>query len=289
MKIKQSYILGFIMLMLVGLLSWSQTAGAQDFDPEVVSQCEGQGNEACCVQYSSAIDAVEADWKANLQTLSDQQVPASHMVDDAYENLRTYNCWLEYICRSVQYSGSAPIDTILESGLTKKHIGRISGCQKPEDLALEDNYGTFVDKLKQVPVNIEDISLDDAFYKNTGLNYFPACMTDPSQNNANPRLSEANANFEQCKQNIERKFGCDEADIVRNPKKFQECMDQSSAMAFVNNALNAAHADQMAGALENKLSSIIRKMLTMETHATYLSNFWTQLDQRLACYAFKCL
>jgi len=161
MKMRRSIIfdLGFIGLLLIGMLSLSQITFAQDFDPAVVSQCEGEGNEACCIQYSSAIDAVEADWKANLRSLSDQQVPASHMVDDAYENLRTYNCWLEYTCRSVQYSGYAPIDTVLESGLTKKHIGRIPGCQKPENLTLEDNYGNFVDQMKQVPVNIENISL----------------------------------------------------------------------------------------------------------------------------------
>jgi len=113
-------------------------------------------------------------------------------------------------------------------------------------------------------------------------------MTDQSQNNARPRISEANANFEQCKRDIELKFGCDEADIFSNPEKFKNCMNESSAMAYMNNALNASHSDQKAGALENKLSTIIRKMLQMETHATYLSNFWTQLDQRLACYAATC-
>jgi len=206
------------------------------------------------------------------------------MVDEAYENLRTYNCWLEYICRAVQYSGYAPMESTLGTGLQKKHVGVVPGCQKPKNLNFESEYSEFVEAMKKVPLVGTAIQGSENYYLNNKLNFFPRCMSDPN-NNQSPEIAQANANFQACKAIIELKFQC-KSDS--DPEDLEKCLTESSAIAKMENALKSSHADQKAGALERKLGLIVSKLNVMEEHVGYLSNFLVQLDSRFACYAKKC-
>ncbi len=265
-----------ILIIGIAFVSWNQMTHAQSADPEISNRCSDAGDVACCEQYNGAIEAVESDWEASLNILTGQERPASEMVDDAYENLRTYNCWLEYICRSVQYSGYAPIESGV-AGLTSVHLGEVPGCQDAEDITLGTDYASFVDKMQKVPLLATN---------NTRINYFPACQAGVSNNESAVNVVAVNTNFEACKATIERKFGCDPS-----ADDFEACangLNQSTAIAVMETALKTSHAEQKASALENKLASIVTKMHAMETHLTYVYNFLSQLDQRLYCVAKKC-
>ena len=275
-------LLAFTGLVLTGIFVAQDKTYSQDLDPAIAAQC---GKSACCTQYSQAIKAAEEDWQKNLQNLIDQEKPASEMVDDAYENLRTYNCWLEYICRSVQYSGFGPIENV-GTGLTTAHIGQAPGCQAPDELKMEAHYSSFVDELKNEPA----FGTSGLNLSNDKINYFPSCMTD--KNNENPVITKVNDNFEGCKKIIESKFGCS-SDLPA--EEFEACVQGAegseknwTSATLMETSLKKAHADQRATALEQKLGDIVGKLNTMDENVTYLSNFLSQLDQRLACLAFQC-
>ncbi len=284
----------FSVLIAIGVFSWSQMSRSAIPDAsnsKYAEKCSAKLSSAagdfieynsCCLDYNTAIDAVETDWQSNLINLVDQEKPASEMVGEAYENVRTYNCWLEYICRAVQYSGYAPIESSLGTGLTSEQIGVVPGCQKPENLNFESEYGAFVESMKEVPILGVGIQANENYYVNTKMNFFPRCMSDANNNN-NPQISLANANFQGCKLAIEEKFGCSEEE-----DNLKECLTGSKAMAVMNRALKESNAKQKAGALESKLSTIVNKLNAMEEHVGYFSNFLEQLDSRFACYAKKC-
>jgi len=235
----------------------------------------------CCIDYNEAMDAAERDWDNSLQALIDQEIPASEMVEDGYETLRTYNCWLEYICRAVEFSGHAPIESALGTGLTSAHLGKVSGCQKPENIKMEQEWDSFINQMKEVPIAGIVVDNVDDLYDSTKINFFPRCMTD-SNNNASPDLTEVASNFTQCREDLELRFGCPPGvpDFL--------CQDQSNAFVKLETVLKKSHADQKASALERKLGSITNKLNAMEVHVGYLSNFLQQLDSRIACFAGKC-
>lgn len=275
-------------LTLIGtgtLLFFQDQTFSQDVTTKIASQCASASSQSCCMEYQDAIETATQDWEGNLQKLIDQQIPASDMVDDAYENLRTYNCWLDYICRSVQYSGYAPIESALGTGLTSEHIGQAPGCENPENLKMESNYSSFVERLKQTSLEGTSIVSKDNFYQNDKINFFPGCMTDKANNNKTPVLTQISNNYQSCKNAIEAKFGCD-ANLPLD--EFQNCVENSRTVTVMETALKKAHADQKASALENKLADIVTKLQGTETHAIDLANFITQLDQRLACIAQQC-
>ncbi len=241
----------------------------------------------CCIDYNEALDAVKRDWQENLQQLVKQEKAASEMVADGYESLRTYNCWVEYICRAVQYSGHAPIESVIGTGLKSEHLGTVPGCQNLEDLRMESEYNQLMQTLKDVPiVGVPIEKVEQAFIDNK-INYFPRCQTGGQtdngyKNNRNPNLIAAKSNYDSCKRAVEVNFGCP-ADIDE-----ELCPEFSNAFVTLETVLKKANADQKSDALERKLGTIIPKMHVMEEHVTYLSNFLTQLDMRFSCYAAKC-
>ncbi|MBU0705724.1 hypothetical protein KJ657_02410 [Patescibacteria group bacterium] len=259
--------------VLYGVLSWDIVTHSEPPGPEdsqFAEICKGTTtSNTCCIDYNEAMEAVKRDWQANLQQLVDQEIPASEMVEDGYENLRTYNCWLEYICRAVQYSGHAPIESSIGTGLTSEHLGVVPGCQKADNLRMESEYNKFLNTLGK-----------DTITENK-INFFPRCMTD-SNDNRSPNISAAKSNYDGCKRALELNFGC--------PADVDEalCPEFSNAFVTLENVLKKANADQKASALERKLGTILPKMHEMEMHVGYLDNFLQQLDSRFSCYAAKC-
>jgi len=287
--------------ILYGVLSWgivthSEPPGPED--SEFAQICSYQinsqgvadtGYNECCVDYHEALAAAKRDWQNHLKSLMAQEIPASDMVAGAYESLRTYNCWTEYICRAVQYSSYAPLESGLTTGLRSQHLGTVPGCQDPENLRMEGEYNAFVSTLKEVPLLSVPVKAGESAvnaFENIAvenkINYFPRCMTDRQNNNKNPSVEQVQANYEGCKNVLALDFNC--------PEGVDEvfCEDTSNALVTVESALKAKNAEQKAGALERKLAQILPKMHAMEEHANYLLNFLKQLDSRFGCYAAKC-
>ena len=305
---KKTYlaIASLILCVGYGVLSWTMVTYSQDSEPETseyeqfcntISLSNNAAPEKvdnmCCIDYNEALGAITKDWQANLKKIADQQRPASDMVEDAYESLRTYNCWMEYICGAVQYSGYAPIESALGTGLTKEHLGTVPGCQAPEDLRMENDYNHFVQSLKDVPIlgvpievggQVADGVTDtfEDFTTENSINYFPRCMTDPLFDNTNPDIDQARLNYDACKRAVELYFGCpDDIDQAF-------CPESSNAFVTLEDELKRSHADQKARALESKLGTIASKMSAMEEHVNYMSNFLAQLNSRFKCYISQC-
>ncbi len=285
-------IVAVILCVGYGVLSWDMVTHSEPPGPEdsqfadLCSSTNGgtiRKDNMCCIDYNEALDAVKRDWQENLQQLVKQEKAASEMVADGYDSLRTYNCWIEYICRAVQYSGHAPIESVLGTGLMSEHLGTVPGCQNPEDLRMESEYNKYMETLKDVPIIGVPIEKVEQAFINNKINYFPRCQTGSEPNNRNPNIVAAKSNYDSCKRTLERNFGCP-ADVDDEIL----CIDTSSAFVTLENILKKTHADQKSDALERKLGTIIPKMHVMEEHVDYLSRFLTQLDMRFSCYAAKC-
>lgn len=256
-----------------GVLSWDIVTHSQPPDPET-SQFSDRCDTACCIDYNEALEAVKLDWQKNLNALVDQEKAASEMVEDGYESLRTYNCWVEYICRAVQFSGHAPIESALGTGLKEEHLGTVPGCQSPDNLRMESEYNQFVKDLKEVPLVGLPVTAGEAIVDAFGdimienkINFFPRCQTSGS-NNRSPDIAKVKAQYDNCKREIE--------------------VESTNAFVFLETILKKTHGNQKAAALENKLGTIVTKLHGMEAHVGYLSNFLEQLDSRFSCYAGKC-
>jgi len=288
----------FIMIGGYTLLSYSLVtkSAVPELSRAVYSQCSSQVStdhaaditdyDMCCVSYRGAMEAVKKDWQNNLQLLTEQEKPASEMTQEAYEGIRTYNCWLEYICRAVEYSSRAPIEGALGTGLLSDHIGTVPGCQAPEDLTLEVEYGNFTNTMKEIPLVGIVVSNIDDLYINNRIDYFPHCMTDPSGDNLNPSITIAAKNYKECKEALQQVFSCTEEELESG--NTENCAQTSSAYVTVETALKKTNADQKARVLEKKLATIVPKLQNMEMHVGYLSDFLTQLDARFACYIKEC-
>jgi len=272
--------MGFTLTTFYGVLSYGILAHSQDADPK--------DKTTCSEDFNAGMNAVKRDWDVSLQALIDQEIPASEMVADAYESMRTYNCWLGYICRAVEYSGHASLESISSKedeiyfGLRSEHIGTLPGCQAPEAMKMGKEWDSFVNQMKKTPIVGITIEPVENYYASGKMNYFPSCMTDPKHKNANPQVSEIARNFRECKQALELRFNCKVGD------EEPSCTEKSNAFVKIDNILKKAHGDQKARALEGKLGTIVPKLQTMEVHVGYLSSFLQKLNTRLACFAPKC-
>ena len=85
-------------------------------------------------------------WNENMNALRDQEKPTSEMVDEAFESMRTYYCWLDYLCETVLYSSITLSAVQLQywedfnndpvMRLTSEHIDNVPGCADAEDVEI---------------------------------------------------------------------------------------------------------------------------------------------------------
>lgn len=102
---------------------------------------------SCSQSWEVIIKSQQDDWYKNLKLLTEQEKPASEMVDEAFESMRTYKCWTEYTCKAVAYSTVYGPEATAKTGITSNHLdamqyfgGAVPTCADPEDLGLEINY-----------------------------------------------------------------------------------------------------------------------------------------------------
>ena len=128
-----------ITALIATIIGWrAETYSATDLPyPKPVDCTEVTVNE---------MHLMRKDWNANLQTLLDQEKPTSEKVDDAFSDMRTYRCWLDYLCEAVLFSGNADAKVMTGSQLTDKHIDDLpGGCVSVDEVVITST------KLKYIP------------------------------------------------------------------------------------------------------------------------------------------
>jgi len=234
-----------IFLLSVGIFSWHSSTYGQAM--------------TCAKTIDSQISIMRAAWQKNLTVMMDQEKPASEMVDEAFEGISTYRCWLDYLCEAVLYSANAdpkstrlnPEDPnskyrALTAGRVFSSAGEIElvpGCAYPDSLGIPG----------------------------TQIEYIPACRVG-NENTG----SAAQGNYSECREQVQRDFLGDK-DLTK-----------SSAFIALISTLKNNSAQQLARPLRDKFSSILLQMNAMEGHMSTLVNQVVKLDSRLPCYAGKC-
>lgn len=266
---KISILLGGLILVFSGLIFRQENSYSED----ALTYAAECGTDECCNAYHEGMEALEQDWSQNLSTLIDQEKPASQMVEESFENLRTYNCWLEYLCQAVLYSGVAEAESVRGTGITSSHIQVLPGCQAPESLTFENTWQQFSQNLDK------NTNLGEGIIKPNRLNFIPQCQTSGDKNR-NPLIYEAERNYQGCLNTLEQKLGC--------PADNPNCGAESSNFAALEGALKAANADQKARTLETKLNQIVSGMSLMHQNAEELKTRLNALEQRYDCRPGKC-
>ena len=242
-------LIGFILLLSYGL-SYSQ--GTLPY-PEPQN---AKGSPPVCHQaFINEMALMRQGWESNLNDITSQEIPASEMVDDAFEGVRTYRCWMEYLCSTVRYSGTALPAESAGIPLTEDHIGSVPGCADPEDI--------------EIPT--------------TTLHYLEQCYVPEGS----LRITAPTDNFDACTRYLELNFGQPKPG-TKSSELLQHLKNTSTVYITLEKKLKSIHGDQRVRAMESKLGAILKKMNAMEGAAQTLKTFILKLDDLLPCYASKC-
>ncbi|MBN2095910.1 hypothetical protein JW752_00730 [Candidatus Peregrinibacteria bacterium] len=248
--------------ILISLLVWNRlTLSAADVPYPNPGAKE---NPSACVQVvANEMTLMRNGWQENLNTMLDQEKPTSEIVDEAFESLRTYRCWLDYLCETVLFSGNAePFDMINQETkeplkLTNEHIDKLPGCVAPENI--------------EIP--------------GTNLHYLEECSAYDS---GGWTLPLANKNYESCRRLVNMDFSELEDSGSLTTSQLEKFKENSKAFIGLERALKVNNGEKKNRALQNKLSSILEKMLAMENHMELLKQHLFRLDAMLPCLATKC-
>lgn len=286
MKKRTTLIIGIISVV-IGVLGWQLTSFSQEASP-FEKEC---GSNSCCIAYNTGLKSMKNAWEENMIQALDQEKATSDKIDDAFEGYNTYKCWSEYLCKAVQFSEYGDPKNAL-TGLTKKHIGTIPGCQDPEDLEVPDTWDVFanilrnewqffVDTMNAGDANLKiDINLAPSLFTSNALPFIPQCMESKTTLNKSAKInSNMGDNYANCMEVFESRFGCGEK---------ENCTSPNIALVKLESSLKKDNAKQKSGALENKLVSIIKKMHSMQLQTEYLKTNMQKLDELYSCYPSKC-
>lgn len=247
-----------ISVVLVGLISWSGKLHSQTNLP--YPQIVPQPKLSACVQSVANEMALMRDaWDQNLRDMLDQENACSEMVDDAFESMRTYRCWSDYLCETVLFSARADPEAMEGKPITSEHIASLPGCVKPENV--------------EIP--------------GTSLKFLEHCRIYGHEHDW---FNIAQANYEQCRRLVNYDFSVlpDPDKGSKSSKTIETFKNQSTAFIAVERELKACNGRKKTSALTNKLSSIIEKMLAMEDHMELLKANMFKFDSLWPCPAAKC-
>jgi len=203
----------------------------------------------CVADWERQMSESYQKWSSNLSDLIQQEKPGSEMVDDAFENLRTYSCWLEYTCKAVAYSVLISDPEITkDTGIHAVHleeigdfVGTVPTCADPEDIEMPSGK----------------------------LDYIESCGEVSEKETNTKRFNNAVGLYEQCKDSVLTKG--------------------EEAMVQLESSVRSTSSKQRARALSDKLASIVNKMSEMESHMIYVGKSLRQVDTELNCYINQCL
>lgn len=270
MKIKTPFIIGVLIVGMASAIVWSPWTRSQSNLPYPDKPLQSEvGLSACKKATANEVFLMRTAWDKNLNAMLDQEKPASEMVDEAFEGMRTYRCWLDYLCQAVLYSSNAnpkntrntPDDP--ESGyrpLTTGEIDTISGCASPNNIQIPD----------------------------TSIHYIPECAVDTKTAQWE---TSAQKNFADCNEIKAREFSDPSTDysLGKEPANAaQKMMNESPAFIAMERALKARSGEQAAAPLRDKLISINTKLNTMVAHMNTAKSLFESLYNRIPCFCPKC-
>ena len=229
---------------------------------------EEEAPKTCSASWEAIINSQQNDWNKNLKLLTEQEKPASEMVDEAFESMRTYKCWTEYTCKAVAYSTRYGPEATARTGITSNHLeamqyfgGPVPTCADPEDLGLESGFATVMENLWSQFDNKDVIPVS---YNN--LSYIPRCeFKNKDSLNLAKKISDR---YQDCKE--------------------YAVQQQLNAMSTLEMLIQDTGANQNADAVSNKMSSILLKMPTVEMNMEYVGKSLRQIDTELNCTIKKC-
>lgn len=258
-------IIGIIAISM-GLIGWQKVSYSQSNLP--YPQPQNKPNLSACTQsVANEVSLMRNAWYGALDEIRAQEKPSSEMVDEAFESMRTYRCWLDYLCESVLFS-SVHLDEAKRQywkdfnanasmRLTDEHVDNISGC----------------------------VDADDVEIPGTKLKFMEYCAVDPS---VEQTVSVIQTNFHICRQLVEKEFaplgdkGSESSEVVDQFKK------ESSAFLAVEKMLKENSVRQKSRALTSKLQNILNKMYAMESDMELLKQKVFKFDALLSCFISKC-
>jgi len=249
-----------IAIIVVCIISW-QTKSYSKLDLPYPEPFTSDNPSKCVQSIANEIVNMKNAWNDNNQTLLKQEKPTSEMVDEAFEGMRTYRCWLDYLCETVLYSGNAD----------------------PQKMQDDQSKGVSIGiYLKRLP---SCVSADKVILPGTKLKYMPYCKVVET---SSAIVSDAVANYRQCRELVAAQFIDPDIQAKSSSDVVQKIQKSSAAIVGLERALKTNSAGQKGLILQNKLSSIVTKLHDMEAHVNQLKEYMNKFDQKLPCYATKC-
>ena len=253
-----------ISVIMISLISWQSISYSQTNlpYPNVGATAEPS---VCLQSVANEMAIMRSAWDQNLRDMLNQEKACSAMVDEAFESMRTYRCWLDYLCETVFYSAQESPDRIRrieeETGMpfqvTSEHITSLPGCVDPENVEIPGSQLKFLEECRVY---------------------------------GHEWLTAAQTNYDQCRRLVNRDFSVLDPtkEGSKSSKEVEAFKNQSTAFIAVERSLRACGGEKKNSALQNKLSSIIDKMLAMEGHMELLKANILKFDALLPCYSEKC-
>ncbi|QQR83513.1 hypothetical protein IPJ72_07050 [Candidatus Peregrinibacteria bacterium] len=239
-------------LLVVGSMWLFPSSGASNVLLPYPNVASVASQESCQQRTANEMTLMRDAWLSHLNQLLASERAASDLVDDGFESLRTYRCWLDYLCESVLISGSAA-SASGQAGSIASQLRTLPGCESPEAVSIP---GTSLGRLNQ-------------------------CQGEA----ANP-LTLASLNYTTCKQMVSYEFsGVDVGDSSALAETFK---NQSGAFVTLESKLKATHGRQTNRILSEKLGSLLNKMHGMESHVNLLRDQLKRLNGRIPCFINRC-
>lgn len=213
---------------------------------------------SCAKDTYNQIDLMRAEWEANLDELVKQEKPASKMVDEAYESMRTYKCWLNYLCDSVTFSSNKFEEKYMKifqdnPEIVSTYIHKRDSCLPPEELDM----------------------------KNTSIHFMSSCTADATNNNVPDNIYK---NLTMCQQYLAKEFPEYNAE---DSSSIEKSRNNSLAMTIVEDKIKNTSSKQESRIISNKLSSIITNMMSLEISMNKLKEKIFKINL-IPCYISKC-
>jgi hypothetical protein len=206
-------------------------------------------------------------WNNNLNDAADQEKATSEVVDEAFESMRTYRCWLDYLCEAVRLSSYARS----ASDVTQTE----NPSKEDADEALAYNL---VEKSGCVDAENTEIP-------GTKIKFMEFCVAGEA---AKETLTNATKNYTECRELIGYEFGEKPKESQLSQEVIEKIKEESTAFVALEKVLRTKSAEKKNRALQNKFASILNKMHAMQAHVELLKQYINTFDAKLPCYAEKC-
>ena len=227
---------------------------------------EKGGPNHCLQSIANEVALIRDAWNTNLQILLEQQKPASEMVDEAFESMRTYRCHLDYLCEATLFSGIADPTKLKDGEDISARLKNLPGCLNPEYIAIPNTHFKYLSYCNIPKENIATSASVESVYMQC-RNLVQLEFADTTQR--------------------DEYFGHTEAGKFP-AKEREKLMSSSAAFITLEKTLKNANADQKGRVLQEKLQSILMKMRGMEYNVNQLKQYIEEFDSRLPCVAPKC-